>query len=261
MARFWDGGFPVYVSVGQRRAESILEARRLAKGGRKLEPVRLDGTKIAASFWGKAWCKNLERYADLANRIPRGRTYLRHGAVVDLRIAEGRVDALVNGSSLYEVSVEIDPLTRPRARALASTCKGRIDSMVALLQGELPEELVAAMVKPGSGLFPEPKQMRFACSCPDYAEVCKHVAAVLYGVGARFDERPETFFTLRSVKLDELLAKSARPPAAPAQPRKGRAALEQIFGIELDAAPPRAKRMAVVTPPVSSTSRGGRARR
>ena len=257
MARSWyggyDGGFPAYVSVADRRARATREAKQLTKKGRKLEPVSLDGDKIAVSFWGKAWCKNLESYSDYANRLPRGRSYLRNGLVIDLRIAEGRIDALVRGSNLYEVTVEIDKLSPRHASALASRCKGRIDSVVSLLRGELPKELLTAMIDPVGGLFPAPKQMRIRCSCPDSAALCKHLAAVLYGIGARFDKQPETFFTLRSVKLEALVATRAAAVAAPAPAQrkaragaakpKGRAALEQIFGIELDPAPPpRARR-------------------
>lgn len=234
------GGFPPYVPVHARRAQAQRAAQKLEKKGRKLEPVRLEGSKIAASFWGKAWCKNLEAYSDFANRLPRGRTYLRSGAVVDLRIAEGRIDALVAGGSVYEVTVEIDELARKRWSGLVSLCKGRIDSMIELLQGELPEALIQAMIDRGSGLFPEPRQMRSRCSCPDSAALCKHIAAVLYGVGARFDKAPETFFTLRSVKMEQLVAKSAatvavtRPVA-----RKKSASIEKLFGIEIDRTPVR----------------------
>jgi uncharacterized Zn finger protein len=230
--------FPPYIPVAERRAGAILEARRLEKTGRKLEPLRLDGKKIAASFWGKAWCQNLEAYSDFRNRLPRGRTYLRNGSVLDLRISEGRVDALVAGSSLYEVSVEIASLQPRRWRGLVAQCRGQIDSVVSLLRGELPEPLLAAIVDRRAGLFPEPDKMRLRCSCPDYAVLCKHVAAVLYGVGARFDRQPETFFTLRSVKLEQLVAKSVAAARRPA-PRKAKAAasLEKLFGIELDRSP------------------------
>jgi uncharacterized Zn finger protein len=244
-SRYDDFRFPPYVPVAERRARAILEARRLEKGGRKLEPLRLDGKKIAASFWGKAWCQNLEAYSDFANRLPRGRTYLRNGSVVDLRIGEGRVDALVAGGELYEVSVELDALPRRRWTGLVAQCRGQIDSVVALLRGELPEPLLAAMVDRRAGLFPEPGKMRLRCSCPDYAVLCKHIAAVLYGVGARFDRQPETFFTLRSVKLEQLVARSAASVAArrPA-PRKAAASLEKLFGIELDRSPRRPRKPA-----------------
>lgn len=240
----FDGGFPRYVSAGERRAKATLQAKKLEKKGRTLEPVRLEGRKIAESFWGKAWCRNLEEYSDFANRLPRGRSYLRSGAVLDLRIVEGRIDALVSGGSLYEVVVEINELSRRRWSGLVSRCKGRIDSVVALLRGELPEALMDAMIDRKSGVFPEPKQMRFRCSCPDSAALCKHIAAVLYGVGARFDKKPETFFTLRSVRMEQLVAKSVGSvkKAAPSAARKGSASIEEIFGIELDQTPVRRTR-------------------
>jgi len=233
------GAFPRYVSVGERRAKALLKARKLEKRGRVLEPVKLEGQRIASSFWGKEWCKNLESYMDLSNRLPRGRTYLRSGAVVDLRLDPGQIDALVAGSSLYEVSVRIDKLARKRWGALIKRCAGRIDSVVELLRGRLSETVLEALVDRRAGLFPAPREIDFTCSCPDYASLCKHIAAVLYGVGARLDKRPELFFTLRSVALEELVAKSAlRRGGAPEDALDNRA-LEGIFGIELDRGPPR----------------------
>src|SRR6266849_4120963 len=236
------GGFPRYVSVGERRAKAILQARKLEKRGRVLEPVRLEGQRIASSFWGKEWCKNLESYMDLSNRLPRGRTYLRTGAVVDLRLGPGQIDALVAGSSLYNVSVRIDKLARKRWGALIKRCAGRIDSVVELLRGRLPETVLEALVDRRAGLFPAPKEIDFTCWCPDYASLCKHIAAVLYGVGARLDKKPELFFTLRSVAMEELVAKSAlRRGGAPEDALDSRA-LEGIFGIELDAVARRRRR-------------------
>ena len=192
------GGFPRYVSVAERRAKALKQARKLEKRGRKLEPVILTGQRIASSFWGKEWGKNLESYMDFSNRLPRGRTYLRSGAVVDLRIGAGQIDALVAGSSLYEVSVCIDKLARRRWGAVIKRCAGRIDSVVGLLQGRLSEAVLEALVDRRAGLFPAPEEIDFTCSCPDSASLCKHIAAVLYGVGARLDKKPELFFVLRA---------------------------------------------------------------
>src|SRR6266404_7384505 len=161
------GGFPRYVSVGERRAKALLQARKLEKRGRVLEPVSLTGRRIASSFWGKEWCKNLESYMDFSNRLPRGRTYVRSGAVVDLRLGAGQIDALVAGSSLYEVSVRIDKLPRKRWGAVIKRCAGRIDSVVGLLQGKLSETVLEALVDRRAGLFPAPKEIDFTCSCPD----------------------------------------------------------------------------------------------
>src|ERR1700682_2372573 len=233
------GGFSRYVSVGERRAKALLQAKKLEKRGRVLEPVRLEGQRIASSFWGKEWCKNLESYMDFGNRLPRGRTYVRSGAVVDLRLRAGDVDALVAGSSLYEVSVRIDKLAGKRWGAVIKRCAGRIYSVVGLLRGRLSETVLEALVDRREGLFPAPKEIHFTCSCPDFALLCKHIAAVLYGVGARLDKKPELFFTLRSVVLEELVAKSALRRAAPAKEALDTGSLEGIFGIELDREPRR----------------------
>lgn len=239
---FWrfDRGFPAYVPVAERRAKALLQAKKLEKKGRKLDPVRVAGTRIAASFWGKAWCANLESYSDFSNRLPRGRAYLRAGAVLDLRIAEGSVKALVAGSSLYEVSVRIRRLPRKRWEGLVSSCTGHVDSAIELLSGRVPEGVLRALVDRKAGLFPAPREIEFDCSCPDFAGMCKHIAAVLYGVGARLDRSPELFFTLRKQDLNDLVASSV-PVAAPSD--LDPASLEGIFGIELDrdetAPPPR----------------------
>src|SRR5437660_10662188 len=226
------GDWRPYVSAAERRKRAAAHARKLAKKGHTVRPVEIEGRIIAATFWGKAWCDNLESYSDFANRLPRGRTYVRNGSVIDLRIAEGRVEALVAGTSLYEVRIEIDKLSKSHAKRLTKQCRGQIDSAVALLQGQVPQALLDAFADRGSGLFPAPNEIDLFCSCPDAAVMCKHVAAVLYGVGARFDKAPETFFTLRSLALDELVAKSV--PQRAGKQEIADAALESIFGIELD---------------------------
>lgn len=238
---FGDGGFPAHVPVAAQRARALLEARKLEKKGRTLDPVTVGHRAvIAKTFWGKAWCTNLESYSDYSNRLPRGRTYCRSGSVLDLRIGKGRIDALVRGSSLYEIAVEIAPLSPARQRALVAQCQGRIDSVVELLSGRVPAEVLEAIADPRSGVFPAPKQIELNCSCPDSALLCKHLAAVLYGVGARLDERPELFFTLRSIDAEKLAATGTRRAGTSAagrgrkKPAIAKAALEGIFGIELD---------------------------
>jgi uncharacterized Zn finger protein len=226
------GPFPEYVPVAIRRARAIAQARKLTRAGRRLAPIRIEGRKIATSYWGKAWCDNLESYSDFANRLPRGRTYVRNGSVIDLRISAGRIDALVAGTSLYEVRIDIRKLSKSRAKKLTAQCRGQIDSTVSLLQGKVPQALLDAFADRASGLFPAPAEIDLFCSCPDAAVMCKHVAAVLYGVGARFDKAPETFFTLRSLDLDELVAKSV--PQRTGRQEIADSALESIFGIEID---------------------------
>jgi uncharacterized Zn finger protein len=240
----WGGGYGggTYVSAAEKRSRAEREVARLTKAGRALAPVRLEGRKIAHTFWGTAWCDNLESYGDYANRLPRGRTYVRNGSVLDLQIAPGRVTALVSGSALYEVAVSIQPLERSAWTAIVRECSGKIDSVIELLAGRLSGAVMEVVSKKGSGLFPAPKEISLRCSCPDHAGMCKHVAATLYGVGARLDETPELLFTLRKVDAAALVegvdAGAGLATAAKARVLS-RQDLSSVFGIELaDAAPP-----------------------
>jgi uncharacterized Zn finger protein len=190
--------------------------------GHPVSPVVIEGRTIVTTFWGKAWCENLERYSDYANRLPRGRTYVRNGSVVDLQIVPGAVHAFVSGSDLYSVQVQIAPLAKARWRSICHDCAGGIDSLVELLQGRLSNGVMERICRQNEGLFPAPREIKLSCSCPDLAGMCKHVAAVLYGVGARFDRQPELLFRLREVDEQELIARagcavsfaSQRPAAA-----------------------------------------------
>jgi len=235
------GGFPPYVSAAERRLKALRKLEGLRKAGKTVSPVEIAGRKIATTFWGGAWCDNLERYSDYANRIPRGRTYVRNGSVIDLQIGAGQVDALVSGSEIYTVQVTVAPVRTARWRAICSRCAGGIDSLVELLQGRFSKAVMAHLCQQGSGLFPTPREIQFTCSCPDWASMCKHVAAVLYGVGARLDHQPELLFRLRQVDEQDLIARAGtRVPIS----RKGPAAsrvladedLADVFGVEL--APP-----------------------
>lgn len=238
--------FPPYVSAAERRAQAEARIATLRKKGQTPAPVRIAGSAIAKTFWGKAWCGNLESYSDFANRLPRGRTYVRSGAVVDLKIEHDTILALVQGTSLYEVRIKVSKLPAARWRAFKARCAGagRIDSMVALLRGTIGESLLAIVTDRTHGLFPAPKEITLECSCPDSASMCKHVAATLYGVGARLDQKPELFFALRQV--DPLDLVGAPPAAATAKPKKALAETELagIFGIEIAGADPGVKKAA-----------------
>ena len=199
-----------YVPVAKRRLAAKRQMDRLAKQGHAGSPVVIEGRAIATTVWGKAWCTNLERYSDFDNRLPRGRTYVRNGSVVDLQVAPGRVTARVAGSSLYRVDVTVTRMPKGQWAALCAECSHGIDSLVELLQGRVSKGVMEHICKPGSGLFPAPQQLRFDCSCPDWANMCKHVAAVLYGVGARLDHQPELLFELRQVDQQELVARARR---------------------------------------------------
>ena len=206
MGSYRYGGFPPYVSVAERKKKAALEIAKRKKKGQNIQPVAIEGRVIAKTFWGKAWCDNLESYSDFENRLPRGRTYVRNGSVIDLQICKGEINALVNGSSLYKVNISIAALTSNKWKKIVNECSGQINSLIELLMGKLSKGVMEIIVHPQKGLFPYPKEMEFSCSCADWADMCKHVAAVLYGVGARFDEEPEALFNLRKVDHSELLA-------------------------------------------------------
>ena len=195
-----------YVPVAERRRNAAKKLAKLKKNGQVVSPVTIAGRTIAKSFWGKSWCTNLERYSDYENRLPRGRTYVRNGSVIDLQIAKSKVSAVVSGSDLYRVRITIAPVTATRWKAICRDCAGTIDSLVELLQGRLSKGVMDRVCREGDGLFPAPKEIELSCSCPDWADMCKHVAAVLYGIGARLDEKPALLFELRGVDENELLA-------------------------------------------------------
>lgn len=227
-----------YVTVAQRRQKAARTVARLKKAGGKPAPLTAGRGAIGRTFWGKAWCQNLERYSDYANRLPRGRTYLRNGSVIDLQIAAGTVTAQVMGSSLYQIKVNIAAVPAPRWQDIAHDCAQSIDTLVELLQGQLSTSVMERITRPETGLFPSPKEISFSCSCPDWAAMCKHVAATLYGVGARLDAEPELLFSLRKVDARELIARagSSGPPVAKA-PRAGRildsSNLADVFGLDM----------------------------
>jgi uncharacterized Zn finger protein len=208
---FWNP-YPRYVPVAERRAKARRQAEKLGNKIGNLEPVILSGRTLAASWWGRSWNGNLERYADFENRVGRGRSYVRNGMVLDLKIGKGSVTAVVagSGSAPYRVRVAIKTLPQAAWKRLTARASGRVESMKALLSGSFPEELKELFFAEGHGLFPRPSEISFDCSCPDWASMCKHVAAALYGVGARLDSSPELFFTLRGVSMEELAGKVAR---------------------------------------------------
>jgi len=230
--------FRPYVPVVQRRRQAQQELKKLKKKGQSVAPVTIEGRTIARSFWGKSWCDNLERYSDFANRLPRGRTYVRNGSVVDLQIAKGEVVAFVAGSELYKIKIGIAPVKPSRWKSICQDCAGSIDSLVELLQGRLAKGVMDRVCREGDGLFPSPDEIKLSCSCPDWADMCKHVAAALYGVGARLDHNPQLLFVLRGVDEGDLLAGSgegmslskAAPSAANVLDDSDVAAL---FGLEM----------------------------
>ena len=254
---FWS--FQPYVTVAERRAKAAKEAAKLKKQGRALSPVVVKGRKIAKLFWGKAWCDNLERYSDFANRLPRGRSYVCNGLVIDLAIARGKVEALVSGSDTYKVKIDIAVAAPARWKAICGDCAGSIGSLVELLAGKLSSHVMQRVCRAEDGLFPAPKEIKMSCSCPDWAGMCKHVAAALYGVGARLDVEPELIFTLRGVERGDLVSAGADLALVDMAAGSGRVLadddLSALFGVEIEA-PAEAVREAKPSPP---TAKGKRA--
>ena len=239
---FWSR-FPRYVSKAEKMARAEKKLIQLKKKKQDLRPVIIEGSAIARTWWGKAWNKNLERYADYSNRIGRGRSYVRCGSVLDLRIEAGAIKALVHGSRAkpYSITIKIKKLNRNVWQQIASGCSGMLESLEELLAGKFPKALEETFMQRDKGLFPSPKELEFDCSCPDWASMCKHVAATLYGVGARLDEDPSLFFTLRGVATEDLVSRSVSTKAEDLLKKASKkstriiadADLSSVFGIEL----------------------------
>jgi len=259
-----------HIPAAARRQAAERMVAKMVRKGHALSPVTASRGAIAKSFWGKAWCQNLERYSDYSNRLQRGRTYLRNGSVIDLTIGPGEVTAQVMGSSLYRITVSISELAGAHWQAIARDCARSIDTLVELLQGQLSTSVMERITRPGTGLFPSPAEISFSCSCPDSAAMCKHVAATLYGIGARLDSAPELLFGLRKVDAKELIARAGEG-GTPVQklPGAGRildsSKLADVFGIDFGAADPKSshkpigkKRKSVAPRKAKSANRVGK---
>ena len=241
----WYYDWKPYVPVAERRRKAQKKMESLRKKGVDIQPVEIEGRKIAATFWGEAWCDHLESFSDYENRLPRGRSYVRNGSVCHLAIGKGQIDAKVSGSELYDLQIKIKTLPAEKWAAVKERCAGQIGSLIELLQGRLSDHVMTVVTDRQQGLFPLPGEISLRCSCPDSARMCKHIAAVLYGVGARLDRKPELLFTLRGVNHNELIQADAEAAVSAATSR-GKASrgkskrlaaegLADVFGIELDA--------------------------
>lgn len=206
MSKYWDGGTYSQPTASELKRRSEASRKSAEKKGKALEPVVIQGRTIARSWWGKAWCANLERYADFESRLDRGKRYVKTGAVIDLKIDKGKLSARVQGSrkTPYKVEIRISPLSEERCQEIIAACGRKVENLEKLLAGDFPEELKELFAQK-NGLFPAPKEISFSCSCPDWALMCKHVAAALYGVGARLDEDPSLFFTLRGIEMGRFI--------------------------------------------------------
>jgi uncharacterized Zn finger protein len=268
MSRYDYDEWPAYVPVATRRLQAAKKVAKMKKAGKSIHPIDIVGRKIATTFWGEAWCRNLESYSDFSNRLPRGRTYVRNGSVIDLQIEPGRVRALVSGSKVYKVDIKIKSLAKKRWTGVKKACAGQIGSLIELLQGSISKSVMEIVSRKDLGLFPSPREISLDCSCPDWATMCKHVAATLYGVGARLDDEPELLFDLRGVDPAELVKEAINqaPPAGPS--RRSRTLktdeLSSVFGIDIDlenddenseGAPPAPKRSKKRASPTRTTKK------
>ena len=229
-----------YQSVGQRRAKAQKVADGFAKRGVTLSPISAQGTKLARTFWGKGWCDHMESFGDFASRLPKGKSYVRNGAVIDLQVLPGRITAKVVGTETYDVDCRIDKLPADRWADIKRRCGGQIASLVELLQGKLSSSVMGVVTDAKTGLFPGPREIRLGCTCPDFAHLCKHVAAALYGVGIRLDDEPDLLFKLRGVDHLELVAAAVEAPRSGDGGSRMTLAADQladVFGIELAPAP------------------------
>ncbi len=249
-----------YVSVAQRRANANREMQKLRKKGMDIEPVEVQGRKIARTFWGEGWCSHLEQFSDYANRLPRGRTYVRNGSVCHLAISKGRIQAVVSGSELYNVDINITALSPRKWKSVRERCAGQIGSMLELLQGRLSKSVMEIVSDRTEGLFPQPKEIQLSCDCPDWAVMCKHVAAVLYGAGARLDQRPELLFLLRNVDHEQLISAELDVHAATAGKGKRRRLagqdLSDVFGVDIEDTPRPSNRQKAPAKRVSRRTAG-----
>ncbi len=228
---YWDEERPRKVDLKALAAAKLAE---LKAEGRDVHPVKASGRNLAKKFWGKAWMRSLAELELYYNTLSQGRTRLRSGCVLDVQVSPGQIEALVMGEYLYEIRIEAAPPEAEQVADLRERCAGQIGSWIDLLKGEVSNDLMAILSEPESGLFPRPEEWRFSCTCTDWADMCKDVAAVLYAFGVLLDDQPELLFTLRNMRAEDLI------PAAPTAAADGEDMLKadddklsDIFGIEL----------------------------
>jgi len=229
-------GWKPYVSVAEKRAKAEKKVAAMKKKGIQTNPVKPEGRTIAKTFWGKSWCSHLESYSDYDNRLPRGRTYIRNGSVIDLDVDKGIIKSMVSGSDIYQVKIHVDALEEKLWDNIVKNCSKQITSVIDLLQGKLSKNVMEIVTNKNSGLFPSPNQLKFSCSCPDWANMCKHVAATLYGFGTRLDETPELLFKLRHVDSQELItvATATKLTEKSTKSKMSTNTLSEMFNIEFE---------------------------
>ncbi len=165
--------------------------------------------KFARTWWGGRWLEALEILGRFwPNRLPRGRSYARRGAVKEISIAPASITAAVQGTRRkpYQVRIKIRPFSKEEKKALFQTLKTRTFLVSSLLRLEMPEELLSHLAAQGLKLIPNhPDEFETHCSCPDWANPCKHIAAVFYTLTQAIDSDPFNLFLFRGIPREEVL--------------------------------------------------------
>lgn len=251
-------GWAPYISVSEKISRAKKKMKKLARTGLDVQPIEAFRGPITKTFWGKEWCRHIESFQEVTNRLQRGQTYVHNGSVCHLAIEPGKVTAYVAGSEPYKVNIDVKKLSVSRWNLLKRGVVGQIDSLFDLLQGKISNDVLTQLADAKNGLFPQLKELKFTCSCPDgfYTKnwMCKHIAAVFYGIGRRFETKPELLFTLRGVNSQDLVISGAKAQVErqidEAASPLGKDELENIFDIEL--APTNGKKDRKIGKPVKT---------
>jgi len=193
---------------------------REAKGGIKAQTKR---GSFGQSWWAKRWIAVMESF-DIGARLSRGRSYARRGQVTAIEVAEGLVKAKVQGSrpKPYDIVIKVATLSQSDWKKLADTLGKEALFAAKLLAGQMPEDIEKAFTAAGLSLFPQKsKDLGTDCSCPDWSNPCKHIAAVYYLLGEEFDRDPFLIFKLRGMTREKLVGLIGGTPAGKAKPKKG----------------------------------------
>lgn len=208
---------------------------REAKGGIKAQTKR---GSFGQSWWAKRWIAVLESF-DIGARLGRGRAYARKGQVLSIDIEKGCVTAKVQGSRArpYEVTIQVKTLSNADVKRLSQALSQQAVFSAKLLAGEMPEKIEEVFEKAKLSLFPnKSRDLATDCSCPDWSNPCKHIAAVYYLLGEEFHRDPFLIFRLRGIERDQLIGSTTSLPAG-----KGKYGLEAAPGSEMaegEATPP-----------------------
>ena len=170
--------------------------------------VKIDGKVISSSWWGQMWCRNIENYSNIRNRLERGRTYIRQNTVKSLSISNNCAESQVQGHSKepYRVIINIKTIEKSKYDNILNKCENSVDNLESLMTGSFPKEYQQFFTDEEYGLFPKSNEIDYNCTCLDYEKnmhMCKHIAATMYAIGNKLDNDPLIFFKLRGIDISE----------------------------------------------------------